>query len=344
MKKILLLTSTLLCTIIQAQNIDLNNGTDYIRVQKNGLSTFSRAFGLNDSNQLYIGSVEESIGNIYLFNKGTDYLMTLTPNGNVGIGTTTPQSKIHIKEPLGGAAMSIERGGKIWNLSIQHTGDNLFLKNTSDPDNPFFTFTKDGKFGINTTNPESFLHINQSIRHNGLTISEDDNSLKIKLHLAKLDDGREYGFFDLGGNTKIRGNGELSTFDGSIAIGTTSTGSHKLAVEGSIGAREIKVQATGWSDFVFENDYNLPTLKEVEQHIKQKGHLKDIPSAAQVEENGILLGEMDAKLLQKIEELTLYTIQQQKEIEKLKKENKSLKEISAKLTEIQSRLEKLESK
>ncbi|MCX2680624.1 hypothetical protein OOZ15_11785 [Galbibacter sp. EGI 63066] len=103
--------------------------------------------------------------------------------------------------------------------------------------------------------------------------------------------------------------------DGSIGIGTNTTGPHKLAVEGSIGAREVKIQASGWSDFVFENDYSLPTLEEVELHIQEKGHLKDIPSAKEVKENGVYLGEMDAKLLQKIEELMLYTIQQQKIIE-----------------------------
>ena len=103
-----------------------------------------------------------------------------------------------------------------------------------------------------------------------------------------------------------------------MTIGTATTGSHKLAVEGSIGAREIKVEANGWSDFVFEKEYKLPTLEEVETHIKEKGHLKDIPSAKEVEKNGFFLGKMDSKLLQKIEELTLYTIQQDKEIKELK--------------------------
>ena len=110
--------------------------------------------------------------------------------------------------------------------------------------------------------------------------------------------------------------------NGNVGIGTLTTGSHKLAVEGSIGAREIKVEAApNWSDFVFYENYNLPTLTEVENHIKEKGHLKDIPSAEEVAKDGFYLGAMDAKLLQKIEELTLYTIGQQKEIEQLKKEN-----------------------
>jgi hypothetical protein len=104
---------------------------------------------------------------------------------------------------------------------------------------------------------------------------------------------------------------------GNVGIGTITTGIHKLAVEGSIGAREIKVQATGWADFVFKKEYDLPTLTEVEKHIKKKGHLQNIPSAAEVKKDGFFLGEMDAKLLQKIEELTLYTIQQEKDNKKL---------------------------
>jgi hypothetical protein len=79
----------------------------------------------------------------------------------------------------------------------------------------------------------------------------------------------------------------------------------------------------------------LPTLNEVENHIKEKGHLKDIPSAKEVAENGIYLGEMDSKLLQKIEELTLYTIAQEKKI-------KELETLNTKFIELQKRMEKLE--
>ncbi|MBU2912951.1 tail fiber protein [Reichenbachiella agariperforans] len=117
--------------------------------------------------------------------------------------------------------------------------------------------------------------------------------------------------------------------DGNVGIGTSDTGTHKLAVGGSIGAREIKVEASGWSDFVFEKDYELRTLEEVERHIMTKGHLPEIPNEIEVSENGINLGKMDAKLLQKIEELTLYLIEQNKRIDKLEAKNARLeKEIS----------------
>ncbi|SFT96702.1 hypothetical protein SAMN04489724_3032 [Algoriphagus locisalis] len=103
---------------------------------------------------------------------------------------------------------------------------------------------------------------------------------------------------------------------GNIGIGTTNPGSWKLAVNGQIRAKEIKVE-TSWSDFVFYDDYKLPTLNEVENHIKEKGHLKDIPSAKEVAENGIYLGEMDSKLLRKIEELTLYIIDLRKDMDRM---------------------------
>lgn len=140
---------------------------------------------------------------------------------------------------------------------------------------------------------------------------------------------------------------EKTNFKGNVGIGTLNPGTWKLSVNGNIRAKEIKVE-TGWSDFVFEKKYKLPTLTEVENHIKDKGHLKDIPSAKEVEKNGIFLGEMNSKLLQKIEELTLYTIQQEKRLnsvefknEKLKNKNESL---ATKFIKLQKRLEKLEKK
>nr|NQU89282.1 hypothetical protein [Bacteroidota bacterium] len=91
-----------------------------------------------------------------------------------------------------------------------------------------------------------------------------------------------------------------------------------LQGDGLLKANEIEIQLDVWSDYVFNEDYNLPELKEVEIFIKENKHLPDVPSEAEVLEDGVNLGEMDAILLKKIEELTLYLIEQQKEIDVLK--------------------------
>src|SRR5690606_3310258 len=89
--------------------------------------------------------------------------------------------------------------------------------------------------------------------------------------------------------------------------------SHKLSVNGTIRATEIIVD-TGWADFVFDPDYKLAPLSEVEAHIREKRHLPGVPSAAIVAEEGVSLGEMQKLLLQKIEELTLHQISQEKRL------------------------------
>lgn len=112
---------------------------------------------------------------------------------------------------------------------------------------------------------------------------------------------------------------------GNVGIGTDNP-QHKLDVKGKIRAEEVIIE-TGWADFVFDKDYKLPSLTEVENHINEHKHLPDIPSEAEVKENGgVGLGEMQVKLLQKIEELTLYVIE-------LKKENQEIKERLETLTD-----------
>ncbi|TCC97700.1 hypothetical protein [Pedobacter hiemivivus] len=109
----------------------------------------------------------------------------------------------------------------------------------------------------------------------------------------------------------------LST-EGNLSINTTSF-DNQLSVNGKIRAQEVKVETANWPDYVFAKDHELQSLKETERHIKEKGHLPGIPSAAEVKANGIDLGEMNAKLLQKIEELTLHLIKMRKELDELKK-------------------------
>ncbi len=112
---------------------------------------------------------------------------------------------------------------------------------------------------------------------------------------------------------------------GNVGVGTTNL-SATLTVNGDIHAEEIKVmQDVPAADFVFDEYYEIPTLKELEDYIKEHKHLPGIPSAGEFEKDGYKVGEMDAILLQKIEEMTLYIIELNKQIEILQQENTELK-------------------
>ena len=108
------------------------------------------------------------------------------------------------------------------------------------------------------------------------------------------------------------------TTDMNVGIGTANPDS-KLTVNGTVHAKEVLIDLNGpLADYVFDPGYALPSLTEVKKYIEENKHLPDMPSAAQVEKGGMSVGEMQNLLLQKIEELTLYTLEQQREIEKLK--------------------------
>ena len=107
--------------------------------------------------------------------------------------------------------------------------------------------------------------------------------------------------------------------NGNVGIGTTDPGSYKLAVKGKVGCGELVVtDVSKWADFVFDSNYDLMSLSELDAFIKENKHLPEIPTTKEVSENGVSVGEMNAKLLQKIEELTLYVIELKKENDKIK--------------------------
>lgn len=119
---------------------------------------------------------------------------------------------------------------------------------------------------------------------------------------------------------------------GRVSIGTKKivSGSHtnfKLSVDGKIVAKEIYVTVDNWADYVLAHDYKLMSLEQVEQYINLYKHLPKVPSENEVKENGNNLGEMDAILLGKIEELYLYSIQLKKENSELKQELEKIKEL-----------------
>ena len=151
--------------------------------------------------------------------------------------------------------------------------------------------------------------------------SDRDHSLRISYN---GNDNNGSCYINYSGDLRYR-NGSMTddvpvvlfSKDNNVGIGTLDPQGYKLAVNGTIRAKEIKVDSD-WADFVFKKDYKLPTLGEVKKHITEKGTLPGIPSESDVKANGVSLGEVNALLLQKIEELTLYVIKQQEEIEILK--------------------------
>ncbi|MGN6417003.1 MAG: Ig-like domain-containing protein [Pseudobacter sp.] len=105
--------------------------------------------------------------------------------------------------------------------------------------------------------------------------------------------------------------------DGYVGIGiaTKPAAEAKLAVNGAVYAKKLKITQTGWADYVFNNDYKLPSLKELEAYIKLNKHLPGVPTTTEVQKNGTDVAEIQAVLLKKIEELTLYIIEQNKKLE-----------------------------
>jgi hypothetical protein len=113
-----------------------------------------------------------------------------------------------------------------------------------------------------------------------------------------------------------------------LGIGTTNTNdTAKLFVEGQIRARQVKVDEDAWPDYVFAKDYKLPSLQNIQQFIKENNHLPGIPSAGEIQTKGLDLGQNQAALMQKVEELTLYLIRQEQQIKEQQKQINELKKL-----------------
>lgn len=235
---------------------------------------------------------------------------------------------------------SLGSGGR---ALVHGNGNSLILNYNGDFSGGTMLF---GNVGINTFNSPEKLYIKQGLiridkannidnQSPGLVGNSDDDFVYNNKYLNHYGFGFHDGPIQNRLNCYMSGYWGINLFTegklrvrvdrlGNMGIGTETTTGYKLSVNGNIRASEVKVY-TGWADYVFKEDYQLPTLDDVEDHIKKHGHLINIPSEADVDANGILLGEMNAKLLEKIEELTLYILDINKEVKNLKEENNFLK-------------------
>jgi len=161
--------------------------------------------------------------------------------------------------------------------------------------------------------------------HNPLPYQEENGP--VHTFKTAMDENVNANGMMLSGQLSIQGTGN-NYFAGNIGIGTRIP-NEKLEVNGKIRAKEIKVEANNWPDYVFKTDYNLRSLAETERFINEHGHLPDVPKAGEVETDGVSLGEMNKILLKKIEEMTLQLIQLNREVkiqsEQVKKQSEKIK-------------------
>ena len=276
----------------------------------------------------------------------------ISSQGLVGIGTMDPSRQFEIASPTGSSefVMSVGNGlanSRKWNFYVDGgsgNAQNLNLRILQD-DNATtklyaMNWQANGHVGVGFStslspfavggNPPTSGEIAAVAPAAGISLALSDgvnNSLYVKHVPNGTFGGAATIGTDPGGTLAFASNGftEQMRIDayGNVGIGT-KTPTQKLSVNGAIRAKEVIVD-TSWSDYVFEEGYRLMPLKELEHQIKSEKHLPGIPSAKEVAENGITVGEMESKLLVKIEELTLRQIEQAKRIDALEKENAMLR-------------------
>jgi hypothetical protein len=256
-------------------------------------------------------------------------------SGNVGIGGNASVSKLQISDGTGGEQIRISRGTGSIRFVQDLDRDDLYLIN-SNATRTYMFWGDNGFIGIGNYNPTGNLHIGKQEAQAGSIGEITRLVLQPYGHTGgpwtfKTRDNNQYAFLDIsyGATPAITINS-----DGKVGIGTLSSGSFKLAVEGKIGAREVNVTTASWADYVFDDAYKLPSLQELEAYIKLNNHLPDVPTEAEVKANGVNLGEMNVLLLKKVEELTLLLIEQNK---KLEAQNKKLEEQSERIIKLEKK-------
>ncbi len=223
--------------------------------------------------------------------------VVIAPWGNIGQGVEFPAAKLHMRQNGGdaGSWISMEDNAGNFGYSFFKHGPGHALEEVlslSAYDNrggttwewQIMAFTLDGNVGVGTGTPLARFHVEGNSFFNG-NVGIGTNNPVTDLHV-----------------------------DGRVVIGQDGHtlgdfADPELAVQGTIVAQEVVVVADGWADFVFEEDYELMPLNELEASIAQNGHLPGVPSEEEVAANGVSLNDLQVTLLQKVEELTLYVLE-----------------------------------
>ncbi len=291
--------------------------------------------------------------------------------GNLGIGTTSPSEKLDINGNINmtGVNRRIFLGGTSANtfgiaydstypdygiFYTEGSVDHVSISPNGNATNGVLNVRGDGHVGIGTNAPDNTLHIEGDLlldvfgnsgHEKGIFFREGFSTTnKYNVSILAYDhngggsspdglsiNGQDGISFNTGSDT--RNERMRLAQNGNLGIGTASP-TEKLSVDGTVLAKKVRVSTAGadWPDYVFSLDFKLKTLPELETYIKANKHLPEVPSAKEVGKEGLDLGKMDATLLKKVEELTLYLIEMNKnqeklirEVEELKKENKKLR-------------------
>jgi len=261
--------------------------------------------------------------------QGTVNRMTLQgQTGNLGIGTIAPTEKLHVVGSIQVDGATGNGGVRIFKDGNDQITSHLYLSNTAPLTQNIrafnfqlntdgsaltlwnfagsawskkFEFTANGSLGIGTNGPQAYLHISTPGAGHGLLIEHN-----------QTDPG-------YGAEIRIKNNGTKAFV---IANTTVAYGGYKEVFrvngEGKVHCTELNVQLTPFPDYVFEKNYKLMSLENLEGYIRENHHLPNVPSAKDVEVNGANLGELTKIQMEKIEELTLYIIELKKEIDMLK--------------------------
>lgn len=246
---------------------------------------------------------------------------------NVGIGTNTPNNRLQIgtysSPSISGNDIAIGNGTQAMSFYQSATNSGWYTTNN-------FALLPGvggtGNVGIGTGTPLARLHIAGNAKIDGNNTLEFGAGIAGKEVSAGKIGYQSFGTFTAldivgagtGANRKIKfWNEGGASFSGNVGIGTDNP-TFKLSVLGTIRSTEVVVE-TGWADYVFDKEYQLPLLCDLEKFIKEYKHLPGIPTAAEIEKNGLQLGDTQKKMMEKIEELTLYVIALKKEIDALKK-------------------------